>query len=297
MGEGFQEGFNTIVIPVNDGAEAIAKKAEELGWKIIFDLELGLFSASKMPLESEALFSSLRYDVTLFKTSLLEKFSAITLGVIAYKGTADFYAALKSDYSLADSFSLWQEEHPRHSPFQGYFEMGLKFIERVTEAVPANFPIFVLLDFQNIQDSSLKAFMLNRERLGRILLVPKNADALYLGMKWEGPVTHPHAYFGTNPNPPQILENQKTHAILLPSLTQKQLSYQAIGEAIDFLESRGTPFRLVPEGLFISEWDEINKLLVPEIHSKEAARMLSGFIASEGEVVVLKKGWKNDWKD
>ena len=195
------------------------------------------------------------------------------------------------------------ETQDRSILLQAYFEMGIRFIERIVESLPAKFPVFLLLDFEVINDSALKAFLLNRERLGRVLFAPKNTQLHYHGLSFEEKVQVPFAFFGTNI---QVFEQEreKTYGILLPALEKKNLlAYKEIGEAIDFFLSRGFHFRMIPEVLFVSEWDAIDLLFIPQDLSKEALRMVKGYLASQGELVCLgeipaiESGMKfSEWK-
>lgn len=301
--------YNAIAIPVSllpdsslsfEKEFSAAREAHEKGLKIVFDLDLGLFDRLKMPLESNALYSMLIFAMEAFKTKLLEPFSSITLGVIAYKGSADFYRSLKKDFSLAESLLLWLEsaydrpldpfelektDEGRLILMQAYFEMGIRFIESVTQPLPGQIPVFVLLDFFGIENSALSAFMLNRERLGRVLFVPKEPH--YYGMGWDQEIEAPFACFGSK-RPLIKQKNSKVYGLMVPSVEKKELSaYKEIGEAIDFFKKNTIPFRLIPESLFVSEWDEVALLFVPKNLSKEALRMIKGYLASQGEIIAL----------
>lgn len=308
---GDETGYNTVAIPVSllpygdlNFEEPLikAKKAQSNGFKIIFDLDLGLFDRLKMHLESDRLFSALTLSLESFQKALLAPFASITLGVIVYKGTADFYQLLKNDYSLIESFALWvsaayqitsdsktleTSDFGRLILTQGYFEMGIRFIEQIREPLNQQLPVFVLLDFQDITDSKTKAFLLNRERLGKVLFAVKNADQYYSGIQWDGRFQSPFAFFGTK-GPQIVAPSQKKYGILLPAIEKKNLmDYKEIGETIDFFIKEGLAFRMIPESYFVSEWDEVDLLFVPKELSQEGLRMVKGYLASQGELIAL----------
>lgn len=340
-GEAKRKGFNTVAIKVSLRSDAdlhfkeavtLAHQAQSFGLKIVFDLDFALFGNQRSSIESEALFAMMAFSLKALKEKVLIPFSESVLGVIGFRGGADFYPLLKRDFKLLDSFRIWLSEtyttaeelsldlnapavdfsHLDYAHFEtsdagrfllslAFFEMVFNWMERLCDELPANCPLFMLLEIADETSTALKAAMLNRDRLGRVLIAPLGAGELHAGIRLEEMKEPPYAFFG-HLLPADTSSQGKTAAILLPSLENKRwIDYKAIGETASYLIEHKIPFRMIPETLLPSEWDDVETLIVAAPLSKEGRRRVMGYLSTEGTLVASSRAHDLheavDWQD
>ena len=258
------------------------------GKKILFHLDLGLFSALRLPLDEHTQCLSLGLALKHFVQTLWQVYSRDCLGVSLYLGPFPFSREIFLSPPLDVQFQEWFEEKEGVSK-QWALELfcrnvALNYLNRIAENASADVPLWILFEemkegLRKSLSPAKKAVLLSNEGTH----VFKVALLEALGKK----------------------EEKARVALCLPPLSE--CSNHCIGQmdhALEILSGKRKPFRFVSLENLISEWEELDDLIVPiSALSFIELRKLQGFCAAGGRVIHLEEPLSlpqeisfSDWK-
>lgn len=257
-------------------SRAEALQAVEKGFKIFWDINLGLFDQLKHPLTSNSQYLALVLSLEHFRDTLFKDFREHTVGLNLYRGPLDFSTQL--DWNGENLTHLQGWLHDNSIPcgpllnisavdknLVAFFsrDTGVEYLRLLANVLPDALNLYVTLEVSDQDDRLRQAFLSHRECYGRI--VPQLMRSTLL--------TAPEA----------------TLAILLPSYKINRFDdANELRDALDYLSHQNIPYRLIPEELLISEWEGLDSIFVaPKSLSPTGKRKLQGFCAAGGCVVSL----------
>lgn len=224
-----------------------AKKAIENGYKLLFDLDLGLFDKLTLPLHHEAQFQALSLSMEHLLETFIIPFEEHIAGVILFRGKIPFHLGLSSALDpILDR------------------DKAYDFLQLLADQLPEMVAVYALIDAQEIQNPLLFYRLTSKDSCGRISLIITNEPY--------------HAR-------PQADYEPKV-ALLLPRCSILDIgAYKGLNEALTELISSKTPFKVISEGFLAVEWAGIDRLIVQTAGlTIDGKRMIQGFIAAGGEV-------------
>ena len=291
-----------------------------LGKGIFWKIHLGLFSQLFYPLENQMQHQSLKLSLEHFKETLWSEFKERTVGLCIYQGDLDFSLHFPWDELQQSNFRLWLKEHfgdshtfhmEMHEPTGAVATEDLmsidtyalssspagkqlvrlfcrdacaEYLTLLTNHLPDALPLFVLMD--NTLDNPLYiAQLASQERFDR-LHVALRKSPMPAAFTWDIPS-------GSTGNQTAVLATNShlaaTVGVCLPAMHLCRPShYLGLELALTWLLQNKVDFRLVPEGMLTSGWDGLDYLLVvPSGLSAAGTRMLRGFCAAGGTVVIM----------
>lgn len=310
LGEKIPQGFNAVIITLNclendslqwlNEAEETKKRIEQ-GYKLLFSLNLGLFDQLKNPLSHEAQFQTLSFSLEHFATTFLPQFQEHTIGVILAHLDLSFKTHFDQNLTELD-FQEWVQTKcavaPKEIPERYtlrlqelYFrDVTAEFLVLLANRLPPSITAFVLFDAKKITSPLDFAQLTAQDRFERLKLALKNPLFPTNTTVWQkGDDTF--GYIGRElPSPGKI--KKPTVGILMPSCEVVDPYYfQDIEKIFDLLFEQKTYFKVVPEEFLTTEWDGLDKLIIPSAQlSQGTMRKLQGFSAAGGEIQVVSRG-------
>ncbi len=271
----------------------LAREAIERGYKLVWKLNLGLFSQLNLMLQDETQFHTLLLALTHFYATLAKEFKDHTLGLSIFEGKIPFSAAFCWDAFQVENYQKWLEKKQvRETPyFKDLFcrDVIATYLALLIEKMPDSLPIFLILEvdqekvnqgvFSNLALIQLTA----RDCFNRLIVIAKQN---FQSFSLVEPFNHPLQF--DQKQPIKI-------GICWPSDQLNQFSYyEDLGESIDFLNAYQLPFRIIPEEFLIAEWAGLDYLLYSSRSlSKQGERKLQGFCAAGGLVIEVHGHLKN----
>lgn len=272
-------------------AKTNAREFIKKGYKIFWNLDLGLFSRLKRPLSNQTQYLSLELSLKHFKEFIWNDLCADSLGVCLYQGPAEFRLDLQLDEEDEGHYEEWTASHPPiKSEWQRSLfcqDVGLEFLELLTSSMPDEIPLFLMLDVKQIQDFQLELFLLHPERYGRLNLILKNSHLPHRCLGWGE-----SSIYGIVGEAGELLPKEKPQlGICLPTLDKMcKESCEGLSEILNLLIRKKKSFRLIPESFLISEWDGLSDLIVlKEFLQPQGIRKLRGFNAAGGKIIFWKE--------
>ena len=272
--------YNVIAITLDGTAcsdlnwEKSVKLAEYYiyrGYKILWELDLGLFGKIDKVLSDQTQFLTLSLSLKHFLDTVWKSYDAHTLGVLVYQGSMDFSKTLNFSEELQSKFISWKEKLKvkENSPLlKSLFcrDVVIEFLKLLMSGMPDELQFFIRLEKES-QDSYWKEMMLtHREKLDKIHLLLDNASL---------------------PISPDI-ETDK--ALCIPHADKLACGNVELDEAINFLMKNKVSFKIIPESLFLTEWEGLDYVIVLGSEtSLEGVRKLRGFAAAGGTIVTIGK--------
>lgn len=315
--------FNAVTIKIDGSPKSdlnwkaqmdAAQTAIEKGLKIMWEIDLALFSRLSLPLSDEAQVSTLKLSLAYFVKEVWERFAESSLGLILYRGSCDF----TRDFHF-NQFELQEWLNETFDVKTFYAETGIKFknfaeanpgllmqnptgyhllnlycrdvcidyLDFICQDLPDALPLFLLLDASPLINSGELAQILSKERFKQYTLAVHGGSLPLQGLAWDDPRT----YFGYIASRylqimPQELPNV---AVCLPAMSRKLPSqYQGLQNALDEMNRRHMHYKIIAEPFLTMEWDQLDYLLfIPEGLSEAGQRKLQGFCAAGGTAVSL----------
>lgn len=283
------EGFNTVVIKLEGGMRASLEWTEALekgrqfiqeGYKILWEIDLGLAGSLHYSYGNAMQHQALGLALEHFRDTLWSQFRAATLGLIFYRGHADHTRHFVWDDRQRSLYHMWAEG--RDDPEALYCaRVAVDYMRLLTMRLPDALRLFALLDCTGLENLLLLSQLVSRERYDPIHLVLKGAPFTGQELAWqEGSAGW--GYVATNHLP---LDSVKVKiAVVIPAL---ELSPSPrLRHAMEDLQRKRIPFRIIPEAMLTTEWDELDELICcDKTLSPQGRRKLQGFIAAGGQVV------------
>lgn len=264
-------------------ARILAKNAQDQNQKILWNIDLGLFTKLHASLTHHSQFLTLRLALEHFLETLFAEFKESTLGAILYEGPLDFLTGFPwddaQDRSLQEQTGLSYEKLIQSA--EGLNSLRLfcqdvcaNYLEQLVLNIPDALPLFILLDPSTVNDPYLLAHLMNPERYPRFHLLFSKPTLFY-----------PERTFVWQEDQSEI-DMSKKIGVCWPTLSVKNnLEYMAL---LGDLLRKAIPFRFIPESFLTQQWDGLDALIFsPKSLSVEGKRKLRGFCAAGGKVVSI----------
>lgn len=250
--------------------DAQKKRADELiekGYKILWEIDLGLFSRLTFPLKDEAQGNILKLSLEVFYQQIWEKYKEESLGLLLYRGSSDF------THEFPD-----EKEKNLHC-----CQVCIDYLDYITQDMPDSLPLFLAIDASGATNSGFLAQVLSRERFENYQLIIHGGPLPLQGLAWNDD----RATVGYLSKKPISLKTKEMAnvALCLPPLSEE---FDSLTGVIDEMNQLGLHYRIIPELFLTVEWDGLDYLLFnPLSLSSLGERKLQGFCAAGGTVVTL----------
>lgn len=288
------EGFNTVLIKLDartnsslDWRKACERARYEIacGFKVFWELDLGLFDQLPMPLSDQTQYLALQLSFKHFRETIWPEFEPHTVGASLYRGDLDFSRGFAWDHvEQQENYTEWKKKFSEKMPddyLRKLFcrEVSLEYIQLLVRQLPGELITCVLLDAASIQDPLLLGELLAKERYGHLhravaeMCLPETALSM-----------DPKGFLGS-----YILTSERINSISFGICLPENLSGEsqaAFTKTIDHLQKFKLPFRFVSETTLTAEWNGLDALFVDNV-SAAGRRRLQGFCAAGGTVVAL----------
>lgn len=322
-GEPVPSGFDAVRIPLDGKIKAdlswkrereAAKIYLKEGLKIFWDMDLGLPNALIHPLGNRTQFLSLTLSLEHFCKTLRCEFRKETIGLCLFRGSLDFSQKYPWDEEQMANLQGWIQQFDPNAelsvketsktlePLENseigrtllkYFcrDAVSEYLSLLTAAIPDSLLLFLMFDATCIEDPFTKIQLLNREYFSRFNLAVKQPLDKVFGneIAWEGNLQE-RGMISREIKNDRINERPKL-ALCLPSgpLYHPSMT-EPLNHAVTILQKHNLPFRVIPEGEFTMEWNELDELIVDtQFVTTPFRRKLQGFCAAGGKVIFLGK--------
>lgn len=260
------------------------RKAVENAERVLWHLDLGLFSRLPQSLSSLSQYHSLKLSLEHFCNTLWKDFQEKTVGICFYKGSADFSRDFPWDDEQEKNLRVWLErgfgdvgvlfeelgvevksfqEMTHHKllshPILSLYcrDVAGEYLDLLAGYLPENLEPYICLDTEGIEDPLQIALLTTKERYPHLKMIIDGKE-----------------------------EMEASVGICLPAMDMiRPCVYKDFPEIIKKLNDEGISYRLIPEALLTSEWHGLDILYVsPETISPQGKRKLLGFQATGGTV-------------
>lgn len=297
-----------------------AEKYIQQGFRIFWEIQLGLFSQLTLPIANQSQFLSLSLALEHFRDTFWKEFHQKTVGLCLYRGTADFSLGFIWDEEQLGHLREWLEDifidiktfvsetlckvssfvevTPLNlsSTLEGKRLLALycrdfigEYLEQLSVCLPHSLQRYVLLDTQSISDPFLQVQLMTNARFSGINLGVRGPLFNDNILAWDGPSGQLGIIsrdFIANSGNKQIRVG-----VCLPSKQQYFPSqWKDLENAFVALKEKNIPFRVIPEATLTTDWDGLDYLIVSsENLSVQGQRKLQGFRAAGGTVGSVKQ--------
>lgn len=321
-------GFDAVKISIDGTVKAdlswkesrkIADHAVKNGYKIFWEMDLGLFDKLTRAIDHPSQFLSLTLSLEHFRDTLWKEYKEHSIGLCIYRGKANFNSVFHWDEKQELNFQAWLKEHfttidilnkETGFAFEGFSEItsdhfkvtleGEKtlsyfcrdvygeYLELLANFLPDNIPCYTLLDASQIADPLWAAQLLTKERFPRLHLCIKSNLIPFGELGWESSLLK-LGYIGRQ-LPASDCSTLKTEigVCLAPLNCYRYANDRELAQALDFLTKKQFVYRFIPECLLTTEWDGLDFLIVQSRNiNHHGRRKLLGFCAAGGTVITI----------
>ncbi len=290
--------FNSILIAIDgqwqtelkwDEARQQAKQAVEKGLKLLWQIDLGLFDRLPLPLEHQSQLMGLELSLKHFSQTLWKEFENETLGVVLFRGSADYAQELKWSPDQTLAYQEWLGEGESDSQKTLFAaDVVSHYLLTLIRRLPDALPLFLMLDASSIHSLTLQARLFSVERYDRILLAIKGCRIPSPHLVWEEGCAS-YGFVGSS-SLSLSLQLDARVGIALPSIHFKSLAaYAGLEELLASLKRHQIPYKIIAEERLALEWVELETLCFLSQGLTEAGkRQLRGFAAAGGELVAIQ---------
>jgi hypothetical protein len=294
-----------------------AKKAEEKGLFLWWELDLGLFGGLTEGLEQESQFLSLEIACKHFNDQVLAPFASSTFAISLFKGAIEDYEDLRFSDDLQKQWQNWLKDrfetleliNSRFSkPFTSFEQLSLEALSHSEEGrferklffqdIALNYMHMLLLSFSSSTLIFILQDLKNQNTLAEKLAFSlpdtfeffeiatkgdKGLESVLKTIVWEGsPESENEQLFDT-----QTMELK--NGILIPDRENFYFSHiEKLNSVFESLKSEGLSFRAISDKFLIEQWEGLNKLWVLKTSlNRKLERKIKGFEAAGGEVVYV----------
>ncbi len=287
------KGFNAVRIPLDgtmrsdlnwSSVLAAAKQHRDNGLKILWDMDLGLFSRLLLPLSEESQLHALRLSLGHFSTEIWPEFVDDTLGIALYRGTADF----SRHFPWSTELRAFLTHHLANYPDGNKDELTrlycrdccAQYLGKLVAGLPGSLQPYLLLDGSGYASLRHLLQILHRDSWERFFLAVKGAVLPITSLGWDS--TSLYGNLGRK-EIPSIASSPALVGLCLPSAVAcYNLELDA---ALAHLQQSGKPYRVVAEEYLTAEWDGLDELIViASSINPLLQRKLQGFSAAGGTV-------------
>lgn len=272
-------------------AKIEAREQIEKNKRILWNLDLGLFNRLVHPFSQQSQFLSLRLSIDHFKREIWPVFGDGSAGVLLYNGPADYRRTFPWDAAQSSNLCEWLKEafpsidelnietglffhdhneataHTLCTTTNGSRLLSLfcrdacvEYLNLLAANIPDEIPVYAKLETSEIDDLAFLAQLTTTEKYERLQILPR-IDAQ---------------------------QSVKTAVCLPPSDLIRSEAIEGLNEAMQALENREIAYKIIPEASLITEWDELDNLIVcPKGVGPQGFRKFQGFCAANGRIVTL----------
>lgn len=327
LGEEIPNGFNAVKIAL-DGSlksdlkwEKQRKMAVEYikkGYKVFWEIQLGLFDSLEKPLSDQSQFLSLCLSLEHFRDTFWKEFQKDSVGLCLYRGSADYRVGFHWDDEQVVNLQDWlrevfgdvvtfaNETKCKASDFVEVTpqslaisiegnkllslyccDVAVEYLNLLEDRLPDALKCFILIDGTEVVDPILLAQLTAKERYSRLYLAIKCTNFSEGEIAWESPAL-PAGMIGCH----KIITKEVRPArigICLPPITRRRPSeWRGFGKVFTSLTESQVPFRVISEVSLTTEWDCLDYLIISSQNlSVQGRRKLNGFCAAGGVVVTI----------
>lgn len=284
-------------------AKTQAEQAVDQGYRLMWNIDLGLFDRLPHFLSHQGQFLTLTLALEHFRDSLWKDFKLHTVGVSLFRGSADFSHRFQWDSQQEESFLHWLQginvPHLTHLPFskialeeegKKYLslycrDVAVEYISLLASRLPDSLPVYLFLDLGDCHwPSRTEMQLFNPERFDRLNLALKGSHLPWQAMGWHHPTVKGYSGMNSATLPEK---HPITVAICVPPLhVVHPEPYLKLEQAIDILKKKNIPFKFIPESHLTAEWDGLDYLIYsPAGLSPQGKRKFQGFCAAGGTAI------------
>ncbi len=297
-GELVPAGFNTVRVPLDGKAQSDLNWRESIehaykyranGLKLLWDIDLGLFSRLSQPFSESSQLQTLRLGVQHFADTVWSIFSDDTLGIVVYRGPLDLSSRFPWDVGIQEAFEQWKLDVAPDDETQALARIFCRNAcsqylgALVSAGLPGNLQPILLFDSSSIKSPREGLELLHRECWDRFAMIIKQSPIPELGLSWDSGQS-PYGFFGrqqfdvANDEPAKI-------GLLLPGF---DVVSNEVEQALDTVLQKIPRPRVIAEEFLTSQWDGLDQLIVISAAvGPMVLRKLQGFCAAGGQVVTV----------
>lgn len=307
--ESIPAGFDAVTIQL-DGrmqsdldwkiARKQAQQAVDNGYGVMWEIGMDLFQELLHPLANQAQFLSLTLALEHFRDSLWKEFKSHTVGLILYRGSADFSIGFRWDEHQEKNLRVWLQDihesdfaalelvdlqkHSEGSQFIRLYcrDVAIEYLSLLATRIPDSLPAYLFLDTQPFYRSLLTEIqLLNPERFDRLQIALRGHHLPFHALGWGAPTA---VGYSGKVTVDLLQEQTPTIAVCVPPMHfYHSKHYQGLGQALLALLQHSIPFKIIAETHLTAQWDGLDYLLyVPEGLTPQGKRKLQGFCAAGG---------------
>lgn len=284
--------YNRVIIPVdlssssnldftpviNEADRSIAQN-KRIVWDFHFDLDCA-------KLNSQAYFSSLHYGLETFINQVLLEKEEFTDAVIALKAQSDIFSQSELKGIEYHEMKEWVElqsqqnfDPEKHRSLVKAFQISYisDVLHRLCSILPDEIPSLVVFDRQCFENTIEMAALLSKRTFPYIIPCSTTDE-----------IDFPLVF---NSQEQKVFAPEKPDKVVGFSLPEwDHFSSETIALLQDlyeqFQKETKAYIRMVPEELFMEEWEDLSSIIVcNQTLGERGRRMLKGFIATDGEVL------------
>lgn len=310
------EGFHAVMLSLDGGIESslrwdavinAARHYVKKGYRILWKIDLGLFSRLRFPISEDTQYQALGLALRYFGETIWSEFQTETIGVCLYRGSVDFSRALEWDFALVERLQVWLQQLLKDfaalnretgvqvtawdkvddlllQRTQGgrvllqlfCRDVAVEYLDLLARHLPGGVPACILLDLQGMPDQAVVAQLVAKERYAGIVRAVSVGVWPVAALRYDGVA---------------ILSDEKIEAC-------NDLQYR-MGLCMPVCQTAKTAerlrgilschqVRLLSEPFLTSSWQELDALLVfSDEVTPQTLRKLHGFCAAGGTVVTI----------
>lgn len=273
----------------------LAQKAMEMGYAILWDIELGLFGQLNRPLSNQSQFLSLTLALEHFRDTLWKEFQGATIGLSVFRGNADFSVGFPWDDLQQANLREWLQEigfHHASASSDSAVErqlirlfcrdVAVEYLALLVSRLPDSLAAYLFLDASSVANSPLNQIQLfNPDRFDRLHLALKNHTLPFIALGWRMPTAIGYSGYSSIILPPP--QQSVIGVCVPPSQYILPSCFDGLEEAVKALKKDSIPFKLIAESQLTSQWDGLDYLVyTPSGLTVGGKRKLQGFCAAGG---------------
>lgn len=266
----------------------IAETVIARGERVLWDLDLGLFSRLPLPLSDEGQFRACMLAVEHLLKEIQAHFLEATIGVCLYRGSGDMRRGFPWEIGgeIGGEVGGRTGCESESATLITCRDRCWDFLRQLVVNWPDQLPLFAMLDLRRLSHFT-QILLLHREQLSVFCPIVRGVSHLWQfpHLGWEEP-----AEFGTLSRQRIALpaaEEYVQQGLLVPSEPIDLNNYADWESALLKIQQQGIVTRILTESSLTAEWDGLDRIFIPPRVNVVTKRALQGFAAAGGEVLSL----------
>lgn len=286
------------------------KRAEEWaskGYRILWNLQLGLFHHLALPLSDTAQFRSLRLGLEVFCDEIYSSFKEATLGATLFSGSLDLSCKFPFDLDQRLALKTWlHEKYPSESftstepaDLEAFpkgqnllrlycMEEGLEYLQTLTASFADEVKLFLAFDASAFDSPLMIHQLLDDDLLEDYTLILKGPLSPDRGLSW-GEGKSELGFLGSTYTP-FVKETPRIGLVLPDTKIIDPEQFLLFDRAFYDLKRKEKPFKVLTPRKLTETWEMLDILILNPAHmGSETKRKLKGFELAGGEVHLLSQ--------